>query len=94
MKKIMFSDKFSLTALVLGGAKTQTRRIINAMPKEPRIAYGLEEEAGYVHLLNGYTVVAKSRYKIGEVVAVAQPYRYYDGKSDKYLNEWAKIVAC
>ena len=74
MKKIMFSDKYGLTAAVLAEIKKQTRRIINAMPKEPRIAYGLEDEAGYVHLLDGYTVVAKSRFKIGEVVAVAQSY--------------------
>lgn len=94
MKKIMFSDKNGLTAAVLAGTKTQTRRIIEAMPKEPRIAYGLEEEAGYVFLLDGYTVVAKSRFKIEEVVAVAQPYKYFDGKSDKYMNEWCKIVAC
>jgi hypothetical protein len=90
MKKIMFSDKHGLTAAVLVGTKTQTRRIINVMPK----AYGLENETGYVHLLDGYTVVAESRFKFGEVVAVAQPYKDIRGKSDKYLNEWCGIVAC
>lgn len=70
----MFDDKYNLTAAVLNGSKTQTRRIINAMPKDPKIAYGLEEEAGYVHLLDGYTVVAKSKFKVGEKVAVAQNY--------------------
>lgn len=94
MRKMMFNDKYGLTAAVLAGKKTQTRRIIEAMPKEPRIAYGLEQEAGYVFLLDGYTVVAKSRFKIEEVVTVAQPYKYFDGKSDKYMNEWCKIVAC
>lgn len=74
MKKIMFSDKHGLTAAVLAGTKTQTRRIINAMPKDPKIAYGLEDEAGYVHLLDGYIVVAKSKFNVGEVVAVAQSY--------------------
>ena len=74
MKKIMFNDKYGLTAAVLNGSKTQTRRIINAMPQDPKIAYGLEEKAGYVHLLDGYTIVAESKYKIGEVVAVAQSY--------------------
>lgn len=78
MKKIMFNDQYVLTAAVLAGTKTQTRRIINAMPKEPRIAYGLEEEAGYVHLLDGYTVVAKSKFKVGEEVAVAQQYKDMD----------------
>ena len=70
----MFNDNHGLTTTVLYGKKTQTRRIIEAMPKEPRIAYGLEDEAGYVHLLDNYTVAAKSRFKIGEVVAVAQSY--------------------
>lgn len=74
MKKIMFSDKHGLTAAVLAETKTQTRRIINAMPKDPKISYGLEEKAGYVHLLDGYTAVAESRFKVGEVVAVAQSY--------------------
>lgn len=74
MKKIMFNDKYNLTAAVLAGTKTQTRRIINAMPKDPKIAYGLENETGYAHLLDGYIVVAKSKYKIGEILAVAQSY--------------------
>ncbi len=94
MKIIMFNDKYGLTAAVLAEIKKQTRRIINATPKDPKIAYGLEEESGYVHLLDGYTVVAKSRFKVGEVVAVAQPYSYLDGKSDKFLNEWCGAVAC
>lgn len=74
MRKIMFNDKYGLTVAVIAGTKTQTRRIINAMPKDPKIAYGLENEVGYVHLLDGYTVIAKSKYKIGEIVAVAQSY--------------------
>lgn len=94
MQKIMFNDKYGLTAAVLAGTKTQTRRINDVMPKEPKIAYCLEDESGHVHLLDGDTVVAKSKYNVGEEVAVAQPYKYFDGKSDKYMNEWAKIVAC
>lgn len=70
----MFSDRWGLTAAVLAETKTQTRRIINVMPKDPKIAYGLENETGYAHLLDGYIVVAKSKYKIGEIVAVAQSY--------------------
>lgn len=75
MKKIMFNDKYGLTAAVLAGTKTQTRRIINVMPK----AYGLEDMTGYVHLLDGYTAVAESRFKVREVVAVAQPYKVFYG---------------
>lgn len=75
MQKIMFNDKYGLTAAVLAGTKTQTRRIINAMPKEPRVSYGLEEEAWYVHLLDGYT----AKYKVNEVVAVAMAYKGFYG---------------
>ena len=32
MKKIMFNDKFSLTQAVLGGTKTQTRRMETFQP--------------------------------------------------------------
>lgn len=75
MKKIMFNDKYGLTAAVLGGSKTQTRRIINTMLKDPKIVYCLEDESGHVQLLDGcYTVVAKSKFKVGEEVAVAQNY--------------------
>lgn len=75
MKKIMFNDKYGLTKAVLNGRKTMTRRIIQVTPKEPRTAYGLEEEQGYVHLLDGYSVVAESLYKVGEVLAIAQSYK-------------------
>lgn len=86
MKKIMFNDEYGLTAAVLACTKTQTRRIINVMPKEPRIAYGLEEEEGYVHLLDNYTVVAKSKYKVGDVVAVAMAYKGFYGNFKEPLR--------
>lgn len=71
----MFNDKYGLTAAVLNRSKTQTRRIINTMPKKPRIEYCLENESGNVRLFDGDIVVAKSKYNIGDVVAVAQSYR-------------------
>ncbi|WP_276910991.1 hypothetical protein [Hallella colorans] len=58
MKKIMFNDKFLLTKAVLNGTKTMTRRVIK---KEIPIGNWQETEK----LL---------RYKIGEVVAIAQCY--------------------
>ena len=60
MKKIMFSDKFGLTEAVLSGRKTQTRRIC----------------PDGTPLGNWAETVKKSRYQVGEVVAVAQ--NYYD----------------
>lgn len=58
MKKIMFNDKFLLTQAVLCGNKTMTRRVIK---KEIPIGNWQETEK-------------KLRYKVGEVVAIAQCY--------------------
>lgn len=62
MKKIMFSDEFMLTQAVLEGRKTQTRRIIKGV---------------YSISCGGVTtnICHKPKYKIGEVVAVAQSYK-------------------
>lgn len=59
MKKIMFNDKFLLTKAVLDGTKTMTRRVIK---KELPIGNWEETEKTL-------------RYKVGEVVAVAQSYK-------------------
>lgn len=58
MKKIMFNDKYMLTKVVLNGTKTMTRRVIK---KEIPIGNWQETEK-------------MLRYKIGEVVAIAQCY--------------------
>ena len=83
MRKIMFSDKFGLTQAVLDGRKTMTRRIV------PKSALDKVEEyqtlyysATFDHiptedaLLNMATVeqMVKNAYRVGEIVAVAQPY--------------------
>lgn len=69
MKKIMFNDKYGLTEAVLEGRKTMTRRIVRH-PKEVDI--------------NGYKYLEteKLRYKVGEVVAVAQAYKDTFGNPD------------
>lgn len=71
MKKIMFNDKFLLTEAVLNGTKTMTRRVIK---KEIPIGNWQETEK-------------MLRYKIGEVVAVAQ--RYSDIGSANFV-EWER----
>lgn len=85
MKKIMFNDKYGLTDAVLEGRKTMTRRIIKApRTMEGKDVYGFcivtnrtgevvevmaidEDEAMINNIL--------PRYKVGEVVAVAQNLR-------------------
>ena len=59
MKKIMFNDKYGLTKAVLEGRKTMTRRIV---PEGTPLG-------------NWDETISKSRYKVGEVVAVAQAYK-------------------
>ncbi len=62
MKKILFNDKYGLTQAVLEGRKTMTRRLV---PEK------------LVKAINGGVpgyVVMESKYKVGEVVAVAQSY--------------------
>ncbi|WP_315581104.1 hypothetical protein [Prevotella jejuni] len=59
MKKIMFNDKYCLTQAVLSGAKTMTRRVLR----------------DNVPLGNWEETVKHLPYKIGEVVAIAQPYK-------------------
>ena len=65
MKKIMFNDKFSLTQAVIDGRKTQTRRIC----KEQIWAH-----SDIVSAENGIYHFESPKYKVGEVVAVAQSY--------------------
>lgn len=82
MKKIMFNDRFLLTQAVLEGRKTQTRRIITPQPyydnnvgmvwKGYMYGRGLsdfeEPQASYRNFVHD------SRYKVNEIVAVAQSY--------------------
>lgn len=77
MKKIMFNDLYGLTEAVLDGRKTQTRRIAYEKPfKHIRNCgfYTEGKDKGKLAINDGNEIVAKSTYKIGEVVAVAQRY--------------------
>lgn len=83
MQKIMFNDKCFLTDLTLKGIKTQTRRIIkveNIIARhwnpifKPKDSY-YKDYRGYCQLINSITdKVIRPRYKVGEIVAVAQSY--------------------
>lgn len=65
MKKIMFNDKYGLTRAVLEGRKTQTRRLLL-----PHTVLELRNGNDYQEVIRLY-----SKYKVGEVVAVAQRYK-------------------
>lgn len=64
MKKIMFNDRYGLTQAVLEGRKTQTRRIAFKRDMEP-LMQGITSE---------YLIAVRSRYKLGETIAIAQKY--------------------
>lgn len=79
MKKIMFNDQYGLTQAVLEGRKTQTRRIAYQKPFKFYCNCGFCTEGkdkGKLFINDGNEIVAKSTYKIGEVVAVAQRYKH------------------
>lgn len=59
MKKIMFNDKYCLTQAVLDGMKTMTRRVL----KEGTPLGNWEETTKHLP------------YKVGDIVAIAQPYK-------------------
>lgn len=84
MQKIMFNDRFWLTYDVLGGRKTQTRHIITCPSTYKgqyvagfhvyRNASGFFQVVPYDEEEHDFETFIRPRYKIGEVVAVAQSY--------------------
>ena len=90
MKKIMFNDKYGLTQAVLEGRKTQTRRIAYQEPFKYYCNCGFCTEGkdkGKLFINDGNEIVAKSTYKIGEVVAVAQRYCDIPFANDIFIRE-------
>lgn len=105
MKKIMFNDKYWLTEAVLNGKKTQTRRFVNLVPPikvsgkqttisaiwwdNSKLRFYWKDDFGKVYLLPKKNF---HKYKIGEIVAIAQKYSEKD-VYEKYLNkhpeEWS-----
>jgi hypothetical protein len=80
MKKIMFNDKYGLTAAVLNGKKTMTRR---SVPAKLLQKYGHNKFND-----RSKDLIFDAQFSIGEVVAVAQ--RYSDIADDKFfVNEIA-----
>lgn len=59
MKKIMFNDKYCLTLSVLNGEKTMTRRVLR----------------DNVPLGNWDETIKHLPYKVGDIIAIAQPYK-------------------
>lgn len=101
MNKIMFNDRFNLTKLVLEGRKTQTRileldcnirfYLYNYEDSYPKI----EDNKICIYSDDGYLLASKkTRYKIGEEVAIAQSYKElgYDADAlDRSPKDWRVV---
>lgn len=80
MKKIMFNDRYALTDAAIEGIKTNTRRIEGGdqfqLAANSAEEFFYEKDAGYIVMCRqGVEIFShKCRYKLGEVVAVAQNY--------------------
>ncbi len=85
MKKIMFNDRYGLTDAAIEGIKTNTRRIEGGdqfqLAANSAEEFFYEKDAGYIVMCRqGVEIFRhKCRYKVGEIVAVAQSYNsFYD----------------
>lgn len=77
MDKIFFNNRYGLTRAVVEEYKTKTRRIATFDEvKDPNTGWLTEQpEAGRLVLCDGVRIVAKSQYKMNEILAVAQSYK-------------------
>ena len=111
MKKIMFNDKFGLTQAVLDGRKTMTRRIIKC-PRTFRgewvAGFNIHRRHSDKKIVDWpcmYDADEREcdmgeilpKYKLGEVVAIAQSYKDVDrfhrkGKNADYLEYLDSIL--
>lgn len=104
MKKIMFNDKLRLTQAVLEGRKTQTRRIITHPKRfKGKDVFGfyvykrvidsvITEVCMYdedeISIDEGQIL---PKYKIGEVISIAQSYRDCGGLNEAGVPRWDVI---
>jgi hypothetical protein len=84
MKKEMFSDRFNLTEMVIDGSKLRTRRL--AENNKKYIGYKIEDSLLYGKINSCIWEYVEPKYKVGEVVAIAQSYKtIYDEKGSHYI---------
>jgi len=91
----MFNDKFGLTQAVLDGRKTMTRRMANLTQQEADMLMGKLPDCPKSLICAIWH--NKSRFKVGEVVAIAQSYMDVDrfhrkGKNAAYLEYLDSIL--
>ena len=86
MKKIMFNDRYGLTQAVLDGRKTMTRRFINLCENDLHFMK-ISDRGEYLFCSKTALDGAFPRYKVGEILAVAQSYHSLN-KAGYVAPEW------
>ena len=86
MKKIMFNDRYGLTQAVLDGRKTMTRRLINLCENDLNFMK-ISDRGEYLFCSKTALDGAFPRYKVGEILAVAQSYHALN-KAGYVAPEW------
>ena len=77
MQKIVFNDRYGLTDAVIEGRKTRATQIMAGIDFPVNMVMGrvLPDKDGKIYAVaNGENIIVKLRYKVGEIVAVAQCY--------------------
>lgn len=105
MKKIMFNSKFGLEQAVLEGRKTQTRRLLTLTLHKGDIRGNLKEVHPdkvfrcvnrwmFEYKKKVYDIPTQNypKYKIGEIVAVAQSYKDIFSEFSQHPNPQLNIV--
>lgn len=94
MQKINFNNQYGLTDAVIERIKTKTRRIEKGLELLNDINYVFENGQVKLYFDGSYhPSIIKPRYHVGEIVAVAQPYK--DIAENKYfINQCAANEQC
>lgn len=93
MKKRMFNDKFGLTNMVIQGKKTMTSDILPELGAETELV-GTNEKGEFEFRIGGNyeTVAIKPKFKVGEVVAVAESYRSIYDRGDWNYRDTPDLI--
>lgn len=93
----MFNDKYGLTAAVLQGRKTMTRRVISKhFPTEGVELIGITAIGAEFRIGDNYEpVFVRLPYKVGEVVAIAQSYQEAINEFNRLDDTlgWGNLIA-
>jgi len=100
MKKRMFNDKFQLTFAVIQGWKTMTSDILPELGPETELVGTIGKGDFEFRIGGSYeTVIIKPKFKVGEVVAVAERYETLYERDDwnyidnpDLIDRWCKTA--